>query len=426
MKTLFTMMLLLAPQTVHAALVLEPDYSCCATEEPQAIDADALNNRGGELYAAGDYSNARKMIEESIRIQQSKARPNLDSLSNTLFNLAAVARAESRMAEAEGLYQRAITTRESISGPEAKDLAHPLAGLALVYMAEGRLTEAVDLARRAVRVSESAVAQNTLGTLLLMKGEDCKVEALEQAVVDDLERNGKTEGQDYIDALANLGAAQLRQAKYRQADLSLHRAEQAAVSAFGPNHATTATIWNNRAKVLMAQGDVKGAETLYRQAIAVWRKTLGPAHPDVAQGLSNLAALYESGKRYSEAERLYNQALGIDQAWLGAQSLKVANDWNNLGALSARRHRYQEAEDRLSKALAIAGKQAGGDHPDTNRIAVNLAVVYYYEGKYANASVEFAKSVSAKQRTLPSDSPELLTLLKMYANSIDATRVTAR
>jgi hypothetical protein len=45
---------------------------------------------------------------------------------------------------------------------------------------------------------------------------------------------------------------------------------------------------NNLASLLSAKRDYEGAEQLYREAVAIWKKALGDEHADVASGLNNL------------------------------------------------------------------------------------------------------------------------------------------
>jgi tetratricopeptide (TPR) repeat protein len=409
---------------VQAALVFELE-DCCASmrmdnaSSASVARADWLNNLGSQLYAAGDYNNAGKALREALQLEESAADAKADSLAKILFNLAAVARMESRLPEAEGLYKRAIAVRESVSGANSTELGPSLAGLALVYMSDGRMTQAIEAAERGVRVSgNGVVANNALATVLLARGDARKAEAIEQQVVDELRRTRATRSAEYVGALTNLGTARYRLANYRQAESDLHEGETTALLVAGGDHPLTAIIWNNLAKVRAAQGDSKGAEALYQKAIAAWSKTLGPAHPDVAYGLSNMASLYQSRKRSADAERLFTQALEIDRAALGAQSLRVANDWNNLGALAALTHHYGDAETKLTRALAIARQKAGEEHPDTAGIAVNLAVAYLSQARYQDASALFAKALPVKERVLGADSPELASILRLYARSL--------
>ncbi len=278
MKTFVTTVLLLAPSlTVSAALVFDPENCCTAYSRVE--DADTLNNQGAQLYAAGDYANAGKTLRQALAIEHAQTNPNPALLAGTLFNLAAVARMECKLPEAEALYQRAIAIRESASGTESPELAHPLTGLALVYLSDGRTAQAMELAQRAVRLSKNlsdvqsmATAQNTLATLMMAQGDSRKAETLAQEVVDELRRNSATGTQEYVDALTNLGTARLRLANYRQAELDLREAEAAALKVAGPDHPLTATVWNNLAKVRASQGDWRTAEVLFEKAIAVWRR----------------------------------------------------------------------------------------------------------------------------------------------------------
>lgn len=427
MKTLVSMVLLLAPVSLNAALVFE---DCCSDSPaetlvnaapPAPCEAVALNQLGARLYTAGDYSNAEKNLRAALAMEQAQANCDPRTHAGTLFNLAAVERMMSRLPESESLYNRAIAAIEGVAGPDSPDLARPFDGLALVRMAEGQLAPAMDAAERAVRVSpKDPVAQNTLATLLMARGDSLRARAIEQKVVDQLEAASATASHDYVNALTNLGTSRLRLGHYGQAERDLRKAEAVSLKVAGPNHPMTATVWNNLAKTRAAEGDWKDAEGLFRKAIAAWRTSFGPTHPDVAYGLSNLATLYQSRKKYPEADRLFRQAIAIDEASLGPDSLKVANDWDNLGALLAARHHYRDAESAIARGLEIAGGKVGFEHPDTAGIEVNLALVYYSEAKYVEASRLFARALPVKARVLGPDSAELAGLLRVYAGSLKA------
>jgi tetratricopeptide (TPR) repeat protein len=427
MRSVVTIVLFLAPSVyTPGALLFEPE-TCCAAAD-YAADADSLNTQGSDLYAAGAYTKAEEVLREALRRSQQDAAPNGETVAGILFNLAAVARVQSRLEEAEALYKRSISLRESVSGPDSPQLGRSFSGLALVYMSGGRLKEAIAIARRAVEVStngdvhQMAVASNTLATLLLADNDAAQAAALEEHITAELNRNGASATTEYVNGLTNLGTAHMRQGKYGQAELDFRQAEVAAIKMVGTNHPMTATIWNNLAKVRLSQGDSREAGKLFEKAIASWRQALGPAHPDLAQGISNLAAIYAGRKQYKEAERLYRQALEIDESALGSDSLKVANDWNNLGALSSLQHHRKDAESRLSKAFWIAERKVGLEHPDTAAIAVNLAVVYLSQARYEEASELFATALPVRERVLGSDSMELAAILRLYAASLKANR----
>jgi len=428
-------LLSLAPlQLLQAARVLEPEVCCALQAGPEILGedngAEDLNKLGSELYARGDYARAERVLRQGLEAEQRAEEPDRGRMASTLGNLAAAVRMESRLPEAEQLYGRAIELREAVSGPEARELSRSLAGLAMVYGSDGRVAKGVELARRAVAISAGdvedprsmAIANNTLATLLLTRGDAAEAGRIEQRVAEELQRTGNADTQEYINALTNLGTSSLRQLRYREAETELRGAEAAALKVVGPEHPLTAVVWNNLAKAKQGQGDGRSAEALFEKAIAAWRKALGPTHPDVAYGLTNLAALQQSRKHFAEAERLYRQAREIDEAALGAESLRVANDWNNLGALAVVTHRNRDAEEWLSRALRIAKARAGMEHPDTSGIAVNLAVLYFAQHRYEDAAALFAEALPSRERVLGRDSAELGSILRLYAGAQKASR----
>ena len=58
------------------------------------------------------------------------------------------------------------------------------------------------------------------------------------------------------------------------------------------NHPDYAISLNNLALLYESMGEYARAESLFRQALEISKKTLGEAHPDYAHSLNNLALLY--------------------------------------------------------------------------------------------------------------------------------------
>ena len=71
------------------------------------------------------------------------------------------------------------------------------------------------------------------------------------------------------------------------------------------------------ANIYNYQGRYEEAETLYLQALDMFRQSLGEEHPNVALSLNGLAHIYKSQGRYEEAEPLYLQALNMFRQSLG-------------------------------------------------------------------------------------------------------------
>ena len=79
--------------------------------------------------------------------------------------------------------------------------------------------------------------------------------------------------------------------KYDEAVVVAQEFLRIAETAFGPEHAHTATALNNLAQLYQAQGKYAEAEQLFQRSLAIREKVLGPEHADVAVSLNNLASL---------------------------------------------------------------------------------------------------------------------------------------
>jgi tetratricopeptide (TPR) repeat protein len=63
--------------------------------------------------------------------------------------------------------------------------------------------------------------------------------------------------------------------------------------------------------VIGEQGDLPGAEKLYRRVLELREKHLGPRHLEVASTLNNVAGILRQQARYSDADVLLRRALEI-------------------------------------------------------------------------------------------------------------------
>jgi tetratricopeptide (TPR) repeat protein len=132
------------------------------------------------------------------------------------------------------------------------------------------------------------------------------------------------------------------------------------------------TSLNNVALSLESNGDLNGAEPLFRSALAIAEKTLGPDHPDTAGSLNNLAGLLESKGDYAGAEPLYRRALSIAEKTLGPNHPNTATSLDNLAGLLEAEGDDAAAEPLYRRALSTAEKALGPDDPTTQEIRQNL------------------------------------------------------
>ncbi len=97
-----------------------------------------------------------------------------------------------------------------------------------------------------------------------------------------------------------------------------------------------------RALLCWSEGRLDEAESLQREALALWRRELGNQHPQVATALENLAAIVRDRGRLDEATQLYADALKLRRS--GESDLKVLNQQLSQGL-------YGDLEALLNRAL---------------------------------------------------------------------------
>ncbi|HEY2343098.1 MAG TPA: tetratricopeptide repeat protein, partial [Chthoniobacteraceae bacterium] len=69
---------------------------------------------------------------------------------------------------------------------------------------------------------------------------------------------------------------------------------------------------------LQEKGDYSGAEPLFRQCLAIRRKTFGPEDIDTLAAMNNLGNLLHDRGRNSEAAAIHRECLQIRERTLGA------------------------------------------------------------------------------------------------------------
>ena len=97
----------------------------------------------------GLVSPAERDLKRDLAAAENARGSMHPDVANKLVDLAALYRAQGRLADAEGLYARALTIQRNTLGTGHADVIRTTRDLAAVYRAQGRRQEADDLLRRA-------------------------------------------------------------------------------------------------------------------------------------------------------------------------------------------------------------------------------------------------------------------------------------
>ena len=282
--------------------------------------------------------------------------------------------ASQQFARAEVHLRRALELRVAAHGERHKQVAYVLAHLAQAVLGQGRTDEAEPLIARALAMRTELGPKHALilGGLF--------------------DRLGHTR---YLQGRLAEAVAAAREAITVFGTLTDERSRRANV----------AILSGNLALFLFHQGELREAETLFRQTIAEERAVLGESAPQVASALANLAQLLQERGELVEAEANLRQARTIQAARYGADSEVVANTTRMLGGVLFDAGQRATGVALLQEALAALRATA---RPDPGRIAQaqeNLAAMQEADGAHPEAEATARAALATCEANFAADHP---------------------
>lgn len=199
---------------------------------------------------------------------------------------------------AETWYRNAIATEEAASGPGDRKIPLLLHELALTLREKGDDKSAEPVLRRALAVQEklvrpdyhvSAAVLNTLGNLLEGKRQMEEAERLEREALRISETMFGPESPELSMTCTNLADILWNKRDFAGAAQFYKRAISTDTALYGAGRPETAADIANLGMLLRETGDKTG-DTLLRQALAIYEKTLGPDSAQAKFVRQNLTA----------------------------------------------------------------------------------------------------------------------------------------
>jgi len=117
------------------------------------------------------------------------------------------------------------------------------------------------------------------------------------------------------------------------------------------------------AAIIAAQGRLDEAESLLRDALAVFRRRYGAQHREIAFGLGNLAEILRRQGATEEAQRVAEHACAIGERALGPAHPELAPILNTLALLCSQAGDNAGARDLLERASNILQDGVAATHP---------------------------------------------------------------
>lgn len=229
----------------------------------------------GELYVLEDRSlEAEPILLHAVAILREASPAKDDLLADALGSLADVYRLQGRYALANPLLRESLdlSSRLGECHPLVADRLVDLAGL---YRLEHDAARGEPLLKKAVRIYEMS------------------------------------DDPHLADALNELGFVAIEEGKYAIAKEDFERSLAMYEKTFGPETVAVAGAQTGLAQAYLGERNYKKAESFIGRAIAIVRASLGEAHFGVAKLLMVAARVQERAHRMPEADLFYRQALAI-------------------------------------------------------------------------------------------------------------------
>jgi serine/threonine-protein kinase len=337
-------------------------------KDQPATKAALLATVGNVYDSLGQYQDAVPILRESLALQpQSRDKAHVD----TLLELGRVLFEGGNLQSAETPLQQALRLSQQEFGAGDLESGRALWALGQLRHLQGNAGGAIDLYKRALAILETTQAP-----------------AIEVArLLDDL-------AQDYE-----------RQQKWILAKQTFERALTLDRDILGNDHPRVASHLQNLAIVAQNMGDLKGAESLYREAIASKQRAFGDRHPETAAAQGNFALLLEREGRFAEAEPLLRNALDVALKVWGADNYNVGYARVSVAIAMHDEGRLGEAENEFRQALGIYDKSLPLNHPYRAAALMHFARLLVDRGRADEALALSEQSVSIWSASFPASHP---------------------
>ena len=125
-----------------------------------------------------------------------------------------------------------------------------------------------------------------------------------------------------------------KEKKFNEALSSNEKALKLSLKEFGLTHLTTATLLENKGRLLLELNEYKDAEMQFREVLVIRKSLIDNYNPDVAEALNYLALSLRKQNKLKEAITEHNKVLNI-------MSNVIANNPGQISELSRRSALYR-------------------------------------------------------------------------------------
>ena len=314
--------LALAHQVLGQASEAEPLYlEAKATVEQMGAAGRPLlgfvvESLGTLRFDQGRWKESELLHHQAIALCTETQGPNHICTLTAQRSLGELMRTTGSFAEAERTFEPLIANLRRMPSPPQEFLAGSLASLATLYLAEYRFDNAESLLRESLDVvSKSGIAGAVLADTLLDLGQLYRLEH-DGVRAEPLLRKALAIYEAGCDprqaaALNELGLLAIREKKFAVARDYLNRSLRVYQKLSGTAALVPGRVKAALAEAFLGERNVQQARSLIHEALSTEREALGDQHCEYARQLIVAAQVEQAAHRAGEADTYYRQALTI-------------------------------------------------------------------------------------------------------------------
>jgi tetratricopeptide (TPR) repeat protein len=266
-----------------------------------------------------------------------------------------------------------------------------------------------------------AGVQSAIGQAYTGLGLFGEAEPLLHAALETFRRSGGGRGTEYLAGLDHLADLHFQEQQFDSARLFYEQELAALAREPRPDSLRLAAVLGGLGRIHNWLGDPVRAETLQREALALWRGQPGARPEQVAEALNDLGVVLGQQARWSEAEPLHREALRLVRGVRGERHPEVAQELANLAFILEQQKKYPAADSFYRAALALRTELLGPDHPDVAWTRQNYAGMLYDRGDYAAAMAGARQVLALRGRTLPENHVLVSSALQLLGRGLVRT-----
>jgi len=388
------------------------------------LEGTMLDNIGRAYSTLGLYDQAEPLLERAFALRKKTlGEDNLD-VAETLYNLATAIRLQGHYPQAEPFFRQSLAIRERKIGEHNTSVAESLSALGECLYLENRDADAEPVLRRALALDHElhsdSYARNYLALLLERKGEYREALRLLRELVDYEGQHLGTDNPDYALALHNLAGALIDAGDLTGAETTERQALALQRKILGNDHPDLAYPLNNLGNLLLSKGDWQAAEPVLRESMELRRRTVGEKSVGFGLALNNWGKVLQQKGDYQQAEQTLKQALEIITKANGPADWYAARVTDNLSVLEFDRGDYTAAERYARQALDMDHKLGGEENPAAAVALIDLAEARAFEGDAASAEPLLRRALAIRTKELSPGHPNLIASQVRLAEALTA------